>query len=95
MIDRGGTLKSFLIEWSTVYAASTIRPLWGHLSRALRRYSCLNGVLDARWCLYRCLSKPLYVVHFLSILYRKKRKVGTVRDDALVMTKILYSRGNK
>jgi hypothetical protein len=64
------------------------------VSWALRCYSYSNGVLDA-WgrCLYRCLSKPFYVAHFLFILYRKKRKVGTVRDDALVMTKILYSRG--
>jgi len=31
--------------------------------------------------------------YFLSILHRKKRKVGNVREDALVITKIPYSRG--
>jgi hypothetical protein len=51
-------------------------------------------MLDARsWHLHWSLSEPLNVAYFLSILYRQKRKVGIVREDALVITKILYSRG--
>lgn len=33
--------------------------------------------------------------YFLSILHRKKRKLGIMREDALAITKILYSRGSR
>ena len=71
-----------------MHNSTVVVPCLAHLITA-----CSHGVLDASgWRLRGSHSKPLYAAYFLSILYRKKRKVGVVRDDALVITKILYSR---
>ena len=95
MIDRGGTLVLLIeFEWSIIHGACTIRPLVvTHLARfavTVAQMVCLTPGAGASTgafpshCMLR-ISCPYYI--------GRRRKVGTVRDDALVMTKILYSRG--
>jgi hypothetical protein len=69
----------------------------GHLSCALCCYSCLLLKLRTRRPRLAPLQVPFQAIVCCAFLvhtpYRKKRNVGIVHVDALVITKILYNRG--